>query len=92
VFILVRANEWQAARAELDISIPLCREVNLRTVLLRLLALSAQVESAIGREDIAGQNLAEARLLHKDLSESISNPDHKNNFLTGSVAQQLQLV
>jgi len=92
VFILVRANEWQAARAELDISIPLCREVNLRTVLLRLLALSAQVESAIGREDIAGQNLAEARLLHKELSESISNPDHKNNFLTGSVAQQLQLV
>ena len=89
---LVAAKQWQPAKAELDIAIPACREVNLRPILLRMLALSAQVENALGGDDKAKQILAGAKLLHEDLSESISNPDHRFAFLKGSVAKQLQLV
>ncbi len=90
--IFMAAGQWSEAKDEIDAAIPFCRESNLRPVLLRMLAMSAQIYRALDNESVAIKMLDEAQLLHRDLSDFISNPVHKNSFLKGAVAQQLQLV
>jgi hypothetical protein len=90
--ILVAASQWQQAKDELDVIIPICEESNLPPALMPMLALSTEVERALTNDLIAQQKLEEAKLLHKGLSEFISDDDHRNAFLNGAVAQQLLLV
>lgn len=89
---LVASEEFDEARAVIDKAVPVAREAKLRQILWRLLALKAIVLRFY--KDTAGADaaLAEARALQAEISETISNIEHRENFLQGRVAQQLQVV
>jgi len=90
--ILVAAGAWGEASAEIDHAIPASREAQLRQILWRLLALKAMVARA-GKDDTAAEAArAEARKLHTEIGETISNPAHRECFLAGPVARQLEVV
>jgi tetratricopeptide (TPR) repeat protein len=88
---LVAAGAWDDACAEIDQAIPACREAKLQQILWRLLALKAMV--CRSRKDDAAAETArtEARALQADIATTISNPAHRECFVAGAVARQLEL-
>ena len=89
---LVAAGAWDDAGAEIDQAIPACREASLQQILWRLLALRAMVSRS--KKDTAAAETArsEARALHAKIGATIGNQAHRECFLTGPVARQLEVV
>jgi tetratricopeptide (TPR) repeat protein len=89
---LVMAGAWDDAGLEIDQAIPACREAKLYQILWRLLALKAMVSRSRKHDDAAEASRAEARALHADIGATIGNPTHRETFLTGPVARQLEVI
>jgi hypothetical protein len=90
--ILVAAGAWDDAGAEIDQAIPACREAGLQQILWRLLALRAMVSRSNKDTAAAETARSEARALHAKIGATISNQGHRECFLTGPVARQLEVV
>jgi tetratricopeptide (TPR) repeat protein len=90
--ILVAAGAWDEASAEVDQAIPTAREAKLRQILWRLLALKAIISRSGNDQTAAEAAQAEARALHAEIGATITIPAHRESFLNGAVARQLEVV